>query len=320
MTFFAIVFALALEQWRAFQWRARAERAFVHFSRYLERLLNGGTREQGIIATLIAVLLPVGIAALVHSALAGIHPLLGFVWSVAVLYLLMGFRRFSHAVSAIVIALRAGDLPSARRALAAWRGGVTAELSSEEIARLAIERGLIDAYRQVFAVVFWFAVLPGPAGAVLYRAAVLLADEWRGNARDDETTPIGRERDRFGWSARALLAVLDWLPARLTALSFAVVGDFEDAIACWRTQAHRWANEEGGVTIGVLLAAGGGALGVRLGGPLATIGGDREYRPEVGTGDTVEPDLLPSGVGLVWRALLLWLLMILLLTVAYVAP
>src|SRR6185312_15082077 len=258
MTFFAIVFALALEQWRAFQWRARAERAFVHFSRYLERLLNGGTREQGIIATLIAVLLPVGIAALVHSALAGIHPLLGFAWSVAVLYLLMGFRRFSHAVSAIVVALRAGDLPSARRALAAWR--------------------------------------------------------------DDETTPIGRERDRFGWPARALLAVLDWLPARLTALSFAVVGDFEDAIACWRTQAHRWANEEGGVTIGVLLAAGGGALGVRLGGPLATIGGDREYRPEVGTGDTVEPDLLPSGVGLVWRALLLWLLMILLLTVAYVAP
>jgi adenosylcobinamide-phosphate synthase len=320
MTFFAIALALALEQWRAFHWRARAERAFVHFLRRLERLLNGGTREQGAIAALIAIAIPVAVTALLHVTLSSINPLLGFAWSVAVLYLLMGFRRFSHAVSAIIVTLRADDLPGARRALAAWRGGMTAELSSEEIVRLAIERGLIDAYRQVFAVVFWFAVLPGPVGAVLYRAAVLIADEWRGNVRDDEATPIGQERDRFGAPARALLTFLDWVPVRLTALSFAIVGDFEDAVACWRTQAHRWSNEEGGFTVGVLLAAAAGALGIRLGGPLATIGGEREYRPEVGIGDTVEPDMLPSGVGLVWRALILWLLLILLLTVAYVAP
>jgi adenosylcobinamide-phosphate synthase len=256
----------------------------------------------------------------VFAALAALHPLLGLAWNIVVLYFLMGFRRFSHAVSAIVLALRTGELPAARRALAAWRGGVTAELSSEEIARLAIERGLIDAYRQVFAVLFWFAILPGPAGAVLYRATVLLAEEWRGGGREDEATPIARERAVFGAPVRALLAGLDWIPVRLTALSFAVVGDFEDAIACWRTQARLWASEDGGMAVGTLLSSGGGALGVKLGGPLATIGGEREYRPEVGTGDTVDPEVLPSGVALVWRALLLWLLLILLLTIAYVAP
>jgi adenosylcobinamide-phosphate synthase len=320
MNFIAIVVALALEQWRAFKWRAGVERAFVRLARYLEAAMNGGTRQQGAIATLLALVPPVALAALIHVALAAIHPLLGLLWNIAVLYLLMGFRRFSHAVSAIILALKAGELPAARRTLAAWRGGVTAELSSEEIARLAIERGLIDAYRQVFGVLFWFVVLPGPAGAVLYRAAVLLADEWKGTARGDDTTPIGRERATFGQPSRTLLAWLDWIPVRLTALSFAIVGDFEDAIACWRTQARLWANEDGGVPIGILLASGGGALGVRLGGPLATIAGERDYRPEVGMGDTVDPDVLPSGVGLVWRTLVLWLLLILLLTLAYVAP
>lgn len=320
MNFIAIVVALALEQWRAFKWRAGVERAFVRFARYLEAAMNGGTRQQGAIATLLALVPPVALAALVHVALAAIHPLLGLLWNIAVLYLLMGFRRFSHAVSEIILALKAGELPAARRTLASWRGGVTAELSSEEIARLSIERGLIDAYRQVFGVLFWFVVLPGPAGAVLYRAAVLLADEWKGAAKGDDTTPIGRERATFGQPSRTLLAWLDWIPVRLTALSFAIVGDFEDAIACWRTQARLWANEEGGVPIGILLASGGGALGVRLGGPLATIAGERDYRPEVGMGDTVDPDVLPSGVGLVWRTLVLWLLLILLLTLAYVAP
>ncbi|MEO8847334.1 MAG: CobD/CbiB family protein [Casimicrobiaceae bacterium] len=320
MNFIAIVAALALEQWRAFHWRAGVERAFVRLARHLEASTNGGTHAQGAMATMLALAPPVAAVALIHFALATVHPLLGLAWSIAVLYLLMGFRRFSHSVSTIILALRSGELPVARRALAAWRGGVTAELSSEEIARLAIERGLIDAYRQVFAVLFWFVVLPGPAGAVLYRAAVLLADEWKAPGNTDDATPIGRERAIFGLPARTLLAWLDWIPVRLTALSFAIVGDFEDAIACWRTQAQLWANEDGGVAIGILLASGGGALGVKLGGPLATIGGEREQRPEVGMGDSVDPEVLPSGVGLVWRTLVLWLLLILLLTLAYVAP
>jgi adenosylcobinamide-phosphate synthase len=316
----AILIALGLEQWRAFQWRASVERVFVRYARYLERTFNGGRLEQGVLATLAALVPPIAIAGAVFFVAYRIHPLLGLVWNAIALYLLMGFRRFSHAISTIIAAFRDNDVIAARRALAAWRGGYTVELGSQEIAKLAIERGLVDAYRQVFAVLFWFTVLPGPVGAALYRATLLLAQEWRGAEPGDDETPIARSRAVFGEPARRLLWLLDWVPVRLTALSFAVVGDFEDAAWCWRTQPQTWAAQPGGVVTGVLLASGAGALGVQLGGPLFEAGSDPLPRPDLGTGELPEPEVLPSAVGLVWRALVLWLLVILLVTLANLAP
>ena len=318
MNFIAILAALGLEQWRAFRWRAALERAFIAYARWLEEKLNAGTAQQGVFATVAALVPPVVIAAVVHAALAAVHPLLGLAWDIVVLYLLMGFRRFSHAYTDVVTALKAGDIPAARRALAAWRGSVAAELSATDIAKLAIEQGLMDSYRQVFAALFWFTVLPGPAGAVLYRAVALLAEEWKDDARGGmDVTPIARARAAFGAPARRLLWLLDWVPVRLTALSFAIVGDFEDAVHCWRTQAASWAKQDGGEHAGIVLACGGGALGVVLGGALPVPGGEPEFRPEMGTGEAADAELLPSGVGLVWRALVLWLLLVLLLTLAY---
>ena len=320
MTLLAILAALGLEQWRAFEWRASAERWFVGLARRLERQLNGGTAGQGAVATALALLPPALIAAGVWWLADRLHPALGLVWNTLVLYLLMGFRRFSHAVSAIVQAFKDSDIGAARRALAGWRGGFTSELSSDDVARLAIERGLTDAYRQVFAVLFWFLVLPGPAGAVLYRTTVLLVDEWRGSVPGDETTPLLRSRAEFGKPARTLLDLLDWIPVRLTALGFAIVGDFEDAAYCWRMQAKTWPAAEGGEATGIILATGAGALGVQLGGPVAVLGGVPHLRPEIGMGDVATPEILPSAVGLVWRALVLWLVLILLITLANWAP
>ena len=320
MNIIAILAALGLEQWRAFRWRANVERLFLRYARAVERQLNGGTAQQGMIATLVAVLPPVLVAVGVFFALVAVHPLLGLLWNIAALYLLMGFRRFSYAFTEVQRALKEGNLNAARRALAAWRGVETAELSSSEISRLAIERGLMDSYRQVFATLFWFAVLPGPAGAVLYRAAALLADEWRSDAHAADTTPIARARAVFGGPARWLLWGLDWIPVRLTALSFAIVGDFEDAVFCWRTQAKTWTGQEGGEHAGIVLASGGGALGVLVGGALPVAGGEPDLRPELGVGDEPDADLLPSAVGLIWRALVLWLLLMFLLTLANWAP
>jgi cobalamin biosynthesis protein CobD/CbiB len=269
---------------------------------------------------MLALLPPVLVTAAIWWAADRVHPALGFAVNLMVLYSLMGFRRFSHAVSTIIAALRAGDVPLARRALAAWRGGWTAELSTNDLSRLTIERGIVDSYRHVFAVMFWFLVLPGPIGAVLYRFATLLAEEWRAELPRGDTTPLTRERGAFGRPARDLLRVLDWVPVRLTALSFAVVGDFEDAVYCWRTQAALWPAGEGGETVGVLLASSGGALGVELGGPIGTLSGEPEERPAMGLGEPADIELLPSGVGLVWRALVLWLVLTLLLTLANWAP
>ena len=316
MSLLAIVVALALEQWRAFEWRTALERSYVAYVRGIEQRLNGGSLGQGILATALAIVPPVAVIAFVWWLAHRVHPALGLALNIAVLYLLMGFRRFSHAVSTIVAALAGGDVVSARRALSQWRGGSSVELTSQDVARLAIERGIVDAYRHVFAVLFWFMVLPGPAGAVLYRAAALLAAQWKAAKPGDDLTVVTRSLLVFGRPARRLLWLLDWIPVRLTALSFAVVGDFEDAIYCWRTQAGGWPLAYGGEARGILLATGGGALGVQLGGPLPGIDGQPDPRPQVGVGDAVEPEVLPSAVGLVWRALVLWLVLVLLLSLA----
>ena len=320
MNLIAILSALGLEQWRAFRWRASVEHTFVQYARAIERRLNGGTAQQGAIAAAIALAPPVVAAAAVFFALAAIHPLLALAWNVVALYFLMGFRRFSHAFTDVREALAAGNIGAARRALAAWRGVDAGELAVPDIAKLAIERGLVDSYGQVFATLFWFTVLPGPAGAVLYRAAALLAAEWQAPAAGTETKPMVQARAVFGRPARTLLFVLDWIPVRLTALSFAIVGDFEDAALCWRTQAKDWFAQEGGEHAGIILASGAGALGVKLGGPLPAAGDKLEARPELGLGAEPDAQLRPSAVGLVWRALVLWLLLILLLTLANWAP
>ena len=312
MNFLAIVIALALEQWKAFAWRSDVQRTFVRYARTLERWFNAGARQQGALTALFALAPPVVIASAGYAALSEVHPMLALAWNVAILYLLVGFRHFSHTFSAIGDALKAGDTISARKLLAAWRGIDASAVTAEEIPKLAIEKGLEESYRHVFGTLFWFLVLPGPGGAVLYRCAVLLAEEWRGEA----LTPMGHQRDAFGQPAQRLVYWLDWLPVRLTAMTFAVVGDFEDAIYCWRTQAKQWPS----LHDGILLASGAGALGIIIGGPLTGSTGEPEFRPELGLGELADADVLPSAIGLVWRALLVWLALLLLLTLAYWAP
>jgi adenosylcobinamide-phosphate synthase len=99
-------------------------------------------------------------------------------------------------------------------------------------------------------------------------------------------------------------------------VTFAIVGDFEDAIYCWRTQAKAWTSRHEGI----LLASGAGALGAMIGGPITGPTGEPEFRPELGLGDVADAELMPSAIGLVWRALLVWLVLLLLLTLAYWAP
>ena len=312
MNLIAVALALALEQWRAFRWRGAFVRLFRRFARMLERRFNAGTAQQGAIAGALALAPAVVLAAAVYWGLDQVNPLLGLTWNVAILYLLVGFRQFSHAFGAIGEALKSGDVIAARKRLVAWRGSDASGATAGEIPKLAIERGLLDAYRNVFGTLFWFLALPGPGGAVLYRLTTLLAEQWHGDA----ATPMGMQLARFSRPVVRLLYWLDWVPVRLTAMTFAVVGDFEDAVYCWRTQAKQWPS----VHDGILLASGAGALGCGIGGTLTTATGEPDFRPELGVGDAADADSMPSATGLTWRALLVWLVLLLLLTLAYWAP
>lgn len=307
MALFSLVAVLLIEQMRPLPYRLVVLGPLTRLARLLEGLFNAGEASHGLIAWSVAVGGLVLVAGGVHLVLYLINPLLAWLWSVAMLYLTMGFRQFSHYYSDIQLALRLGDLPRARELLGEWRGRPADALSPSEIARLAIEEALSASHRHVFAVLVCFVLLPGPCGAVLYRVAAFLADQW-GRRTDDDS-------GSFGKFSQQAFAFIDWLPLRVTATGFAIVGNFEDAIYCWRTQTDKWPASDLGSGIAIVLASGAGALGVRLGRPRVEADGISD-RAEMETGDEADVDFMQSAVGLVWRALLLWLLLLLLLALA----
>src|ERR1700688_2467696 len=138
MNLIAILIALGLEQWRAFRWRGGVQQLFSRYARFLERRFNAGTEQQGTLTALLAAGPPVAIAAAGYWALDALHPLLGLVWNIAILYLLVGFRHFSHAFTAIGDALRAGDAIGARKRLMALRGAGASGAAAEEVPALGI--------------------------------------------------------------------------------------------------------------------------------------------------------------------------------------
>jgi adenosylcobinamide-phosphate synthase len=303
MSLVSLIIALLIEQWRPLAERRALLSQLIRFANFLQRHFNAGERQHGMIAWALAVVPAMLIVIIAYYLLHRWSPLLAIALNVLTLYLTMGFRQVGHFFTDIHLALKSGELEKARAVLGEWRGVDCERLSSEEVARLAIEEALAASHHHVFAVVFWFMVLPGPSGAILYRLSSFLRHRWSGK-RNTELAQFGDFADR-------LFRLLDWLPARLTAVMFAIVGDFEDAVFCWRTQAAKWPDP----TLGVVLASGAGALGVRLGMPVQ---GDIApvVRPELGLGDAADLGYLDSTIGLVWRALVTILFLLFLLGLA----
>lgn len=173
MAIIAIVAALLLEQWRPLGNRRAVAAALAGWADWLENSFNAGAARHGAIAWTIAVLAPVAAAAALYAALLWVNPLAALLLDVACLYLTLGFRQFSHYFTGIQAAVREGDLDRARELLGSWRGEPAALRSREEVIRLAIEGAIVASHRHVFGVLFWFVLLPGPTGAILYRLACL---------------------------------------------------------------------------------------------------------------------------------------------------
>lgn len=263
------------------------------------RRFDAGDRNSGILAWLVLmalVLVPVALA----TWLAGsMHPVLLFALDVAVLYFTLGFLETTRELAAIERELRAGDAAAAAIRLSQWRGEPVEATDASTLARLAAEHALRESHHASFGMLFWYLVLPGPIGVVLYPLALRAARAWR-LASD----PAERE---FAWFAHQAFEVIDWIPRRLTACAFAVVGDFEDALYCWRSQAAQWVRPEEGI----VLASGAGALGVRLGEAVPR-GDTLEARPTLGVGEAAGEETLASLEGLLWRAWVLWMIVFLL--------
>ncbi|MDQ3058404.1 MAG: CobD/CbiB family protein [Pseudomonadota bacterium] len=335
MSFFAVLFALILEQARPLARGNWVHASLQKWSRWARRSLDAGRVRHGWIAWTFAVVVPTLVTVLVHWLLWQVNVLLAFVWSVAILYVTLGFRQFSHYFTDIRDALDDGNEETARQLLAQWRQVDASELPRSEIVRHVIEYSVLAAHRHVFGVLGWFSVLAalgfGPAGAVLYRMSEFVARYWthRRTLPGDSASPALQQVANRAWG------LIDFVPSRVTSLGFAVVGSFEDAIDAWRNYNQRFPDDMAAATVnrndGIILAATSGAVNVRLGGqvlkPAFSSNGTQEFQAggldvqDLAITDSTpgkEPEVahLRSVVGLVWRSVVLWMVLLALLTLA----
>lgn len=258
----------------------------------IEQLLNRsaagrGGRLLGLIAWSLAVLPLLALAFWLRQAPA-------WAWHLDVLlcYFALGARSLAQHGEAVRRPLAANNLPEARRRVSYLVSRDTTQLDASGVAKAGVESVLENGNDAIFGTLFWFILLGGP-GALLFRLANTLDAMW------------GYKNERFlqfGWAAARIDDALNWIPARLTALTYALLGSPLRALACWRSQAPAWESPNAGP----VMAAGAGSLGVLLGGS-AIYEGAAENRPPLGQGANPGHQDIGRAIQLVQRGILLWL-------------
>jgi adenosylcobinamide-phosphate synthase len=272
----------------------------VGFGRFVSRLegwlnLGGHRYLKGILGWVLAVV-PLTLAACAAVA-AGMHVglLLGGMLHAALLYFALGLRSLHEHTEPIRSALEQGDLNAARLCTGRIVSRDTRQSDSSALAKAGVESLLENGNDAVFGTLFWFMIAGGP-GALLYRLANTLDAMW------------GYRTPRFyafGWAAARIDDVLNWIPARLTACSYTLLGNTQRAWRCWRTQARHWPSPNAGP----VMAAGAGALGLALGGA-ASYEGVLELRPPLGEGRAAEAEDIARAWRLVLGTTGLWLVIV----------
>ncbi|WP_265945636.1 adenosylcobinamide-phosphate synthase CbiB [Dechloromonas sp. A34] len=251
----------------------------------VEKRLNRRTQLAGILAWALVVLPPVALA-------LQLRPYAPFAVDVALLYFALGAHSLAEHAEAVARPLREGRLDEARRRVGWIVSRETAELDESGVAKAGVESVLENGNDAIFGALFWFALLGGP-GALLFRLANTLDAMW------------GYRTERYNLFGRAAARIddgLNWLPARLTALTYALLGQTRNALACWRAQAPGWDSPNAGP----VMAAGAGSLGVQLGGA-AVYHGQEEIRPPLGSGPAPVAADLGRAIALIRHSLWLWL-------------
>lgn len=273
------------QDFRRFGW-------FANFAAWARaRLGVAGDGPLGVLLIIAPVTVAVG---LIAYGLYELHGLLGFLFAVLVLWFCLGPKSLDKDVQTYLYALEADDRETAHHVAAAL---LREEIPSadNQLSRAITESILVQANERLLAVLFWFIIL-GPFGAALYRLTAVLK-----NLALTETSDFSR-------AARRLQAILDWVPARLTGLGYAISGSFVNAIGNWRGSAAKWAGKWEQSSMGVLVASGTGALQLDAD-SAGTASGEFDAQPEISR--------IKSAQALVSRTVVVWVLVIALLTLAF---
>lgn len=304
MILLAVVLAVLLQLLWPLPWPTQARRVLQRWTDLAAQWLDTGQSRHAWLGWTLAVLGPALLVAGVHGLLLRLGgSLLTMVWMSAVLFLSLGLRPLGQYFVGIRDALATGQDDLAQRLLARWCQVPVRSVPPKRVLPQALEQTVLTAYRDGFGVLAWFVLLAllglGPAGAVLYRQAQWVASHWPHTSRQDEpgvSQALNQGAQRY-WQ------VVDWVPARLTALGLALAGRFEEALQRWRQQAA----QPGRSAEQLVLATAAGAIGVQFGADHDT------------PGEPLRLAHFARVAGLLWRLLALWLLLLILLTLARLA-
>jgi adenosylcobinamide-phosphate synthase len=286
-----LLFAVAFDRLVPDRWGFKPFVWYRDWAESIEQRFNGGNRIHGIGAVLLATLPILAGVVLLRFILGELGWALRFVFDVFALYLCLDVYRVSKIAGSVSEALEAGEIQEADQLLRDLNGKGAPELTESGVARATVETVLKQGNSAVISPLFWFVVL-GPVGAVLQRLTSILDTMW--GHRDERFV-------EFGWAAARFDDLLGWIPARITALSYAIMGSFEDALHCWRRQVSVWSD----INSGPLLASGFGAMHMQECETSPDIDDyeekSTEFQAVADAGD------VQRVVALVWRVLLFWL-------------
>jgi len=257
---------------------------FGWIARKIERVLFAPSRLRGLLAWFVMV----APATALSFWIAHFPGAISVIFSVWALYFALGHRSLHDHVRPVTMALRTGDEANARTAVSRI---VSRDAETLDIVSSACETILENGNDAVFGALFWFVCLGAP-GAIAYRLANTLDAMW------------GYKTERylqFGWASARIDDAINWIPARLTAITYALLGQTTLALRCWRQQAPAWDSPNAGP----VMASGAGALGILLGGA-ARYQGEWHTRPALGSGKRPAWPDIDRALRLVRRGVVLW--------------
>lgn len=315
MTFFALIVALLLEQVYPVQANHPVHTYSTRWLLWVRHKLDAPNPQRPpVLAWVISTVVPTLAVAIGFHWVDAASSLLAWIYFCAFAYATVGFRQFSHHFSAIRLALHEGRRDDALNILRTWQPDAVVSTDSSVWLVQVLRMGILEAQRHVLGVIAALAIGAamglGPAGAVFYR----LSGSFLRHSRTDQanhgvhqanTAPMSEALYQWGQTAWHWI---NWLPTRLTLLAFAVVGRFEDVLAVWREHSHRLRTHNHVM----LLDAASAVLGVRL---------DERPSDEPDALHTVQlaqvqESHLDAWVGLAWRSVIFWLVLLGMLTVA----
>ena len=234
MNLIALLVGLIVERLatRFFHWRRM---------RWMDRIIDAGFRMVEGFANWPA-LIPVILLALLLASPVFIvifalgDRLLGFPYmflAIVVLFFSLGPKDIAEDVDEYCAALQAGDDEAVEQRAKAL---VEGDVPTDALERIhCVESAVfVQANNRLFAIIFWFVALGplGPLGAWAYRVTDLIRRRAVFNAGRDDVEDGNRTRVRD--AAVLLHSWLAWIPARLTAIGYAIAGHFDGAIGAWR--------------------------------------------------------------------------------------